>query len=299
MTKENRPVITSMSNIDWINLACSLISVLGNAVVLLKFLKSKYLRLNLFYRFVFCISGLHELYALTFTLHYTLLLTLTIELKNKCLIISGISCICFGATSVQIAVVAVDRFQASFPLSTTILQRRRVLLGYITCCIDICIIVFYVTVGIVYGKREATDCLQDVKIFGNMSFSVTVAEGLWTLCCVFFVEIPLCLATIYRIKQAVVRVRPVSNNHMISIIIPTRSFQKKTDRKLKACRTICYLVLIHTATHMSLLTLLVVLIYKPEEYKTVYQLSWTVTLVQSILDPVLILRMLPSILQML
>ncbi|CAC5374025.1 unnamed protein product [Mytilus coruscus] len=222
---------------------------------------------------------------------------MTDELKYGCLMMSMFASICFGATSAQLAVVAVDRFQASFPKPTTTLQRRRVLLGYFAFGIDVCIIVFYVTVAALYSEPDVADCQENVKVYGNMSYSVTVAEGLWTLCCVMLVEIPFCLATIYRIKQTGVKVQPVNNDGIVSTSIPTLSFQKKMKKKMKACTIMCFLVVIHVTTHISLLCLLSVITYKPDQYKTLYQLSWTVTLVQSILDPVLLLRMIPSRLQ--
>ncbi|CAG2242868.1 unnamed protein product [Mytilus edulis] len=289
--------LSSMSVIDWINLTCSVLSVIVNTVALCVFLMSKCVRSNLFYRLVFCITGFNELYAFQFTLHYTLTISTTNKLKYVCSIMSAVAAICFGATSAQLAVVAVDRFQASFPKPTTILQRRRVFLGYFAFVIDVCIVVFYVSIAALYGEPEVADCQDSVKVYGYISYSVTVAEGVWTLCCVILVEIPFCLGTIYRIKQTGIKVKPVNNDGIVSIRIPTISHQQKMKKKMKACTIMCLLVIIHVTTYFSILCLLTVLTYKPEEYKTLYQLSWTVTLVQSILDSVLLLLMIPSRLQ--
>lgn len=289
-TSENSSWIfpyNDISVINWINFPFSIISLLENVATFCIFIKTKELYGSLYYRFVFTISGLHAILVATFASDFITALARTNGSKYHCIILDTIAAFTYAASSFQLAVIAADRFQASFPMTTSLLQKRRVIMGYFVLTFDIGLVISVCSSAVYFGNTDNTNCLVT-----SIQISFAQLQGVWTLSCIFIAAIPFCFATLYRIKKTlktigletnVLNVRPLNG-----LSCPATSVQRAFKKKLQAYKAICLLVSVHVGSHLPLFIFILINCGRPDYFETLYQISWTTILIQTILDPVII-----------
>lgn len=242
------------------SLVIASIALIANTFVFMLFIATKHLRQNLFFRLLFAVFLYHSLSCFTILINQTYV---TKRTNLHCVILKVIGTSCRLGSVTQLAIIAVDRFQATLPKCKSVILSRRKRLGIVSMIVSGFIFVGYLTVGLLFGTGKCTM----FNGYGDASSYIRSVTAHWIVISIFFFEVPFLVATVINVKRTCKRIGvclsagPVLRHNEGSsniCVYPTPTVQQSIRQKVKALKILTILIATHVIIFVPQLAIMIV-----------------------------------------